>query len=564
MMKLYKHLKKVRMYNLIILIYFTKSVYVHKYTDQKDARRNKKCRTRPDKNLLQTAIKYFTDASELHCTNFMALLDHARTYERLPDMKENAKQDFENLVTMPNLSSIDKLTFSIHYARFLQRTYKDANKAAHHFRTVIKCAVDSCTLEPITWENPQPQFVGKVNYFVQDAITNFSTTMTAEVISDDVQRQAEGLKGLAWLHFILGEHEEAQIKYEKYLKCEGRGNDMDAICNLIHSLIQLEDFESAREMIHKLEIMQKQDLAKQCKQECALRQGLLPLRANQQDLAHQLFQEAVEDGSMTACYKLAEILMKTSGNVSTWEFAADCAKIIHCCQLSNHQADPIVCKINKMMDVEHQDLGKLRSRHLDLEQSLLDSPHKQEVSKAVLDKVSQVLTEARSVLDRIMIQFQTRHYPERKTRTCTFFHVQNDYSNHMKTGDDIKGEIKKRIIKNYKWEEFDTKFPDLFDFFVQIQPAYPGNRDNWYLALSQLAIRDKHLETLQHSQYYIPIILNGKTGVTPVPVENTAASNAMSDARIDGVEYECFTVVDVARWAATKVEHIVAEIQKYL
>ncbi len=101
--------------------------------------------------------------------------------------------------------------------------------------------------------------------------------------------------------------------------------------------------------------------------------------------------------------------------------------------------------------------------------------------------------------------------------------------------------------------------------FIQFQPAYPGNTDNWYLALSQLAIRDKHLELIRYSQYHIPIILNGNKSILPIPRGMPVYGDVVvHQGQHPGVQYELVDVVDVARKAAIQVEHIVSEFYKHM
>ena len=98
---------------------------------------------------------------------------------------------------------------------------------------------------------------------------------------------------------------------------------------------------------------------------------------------------------------------------------------------------------------------------------------------------------------------------------------------------------------------------------LQLQPAHPGNSDYWYLALHQLTNREKHLEQIRYSQYHIPVILNGKKGITPIPRGPPSYGDVkVHEGQHPCVTYELVKVVDVARKAAIKVEHIVKEFHK--
>ncbi|XP_072025285.1 uncharacterized protein [Amphiura filiformis] len=169
------------------------------------------------------------------------------------------------------------------------------------------------------------------------------------------------------------------------------------------------------------------------------------------------------------------------------------------------------------------------------------------------------------MLDRVMISFRKMHFPAVQTGPCMFFFIPQDYSNQPKTEQQVKKEILKKL-NTYKWDQFDTRFPQLFEFLVKLQPAYPGNTDNWYLALSHLVNQSKHQESLHHSEYDIPIIWNGKKQCRPIPkgkhVYGPPASS--NEVQVDGVKYETFKVVDVARKAAIEVECIVAEFYKHM
>ena len=100
---------------------------------------------------------------------------------------------------------------------------------------------------------------------------------------------------------------------------------------------------------------------------------------------------------------------------------------------------------------------------------------------------------------------------------------------------------------------------------LQLQPEYPGNTDNWYIALSQLVNKHKHSHLIHHLEYDIPIIYNGKKSDGPVPVGKPVyGSPSFNIGLIDGVEYERFNVINVARKAVMEAERIVDEFHKYL
>ena len=93
----------------------------------------------------------------------------------------------------------------------------------------------------------------------------------------------------------------------------------------------------------------------------------------------------------------------------------------------------------------------------------------------------------------------------------------------------------------------------------QIQPAYPGNHDNWCIALIELRDDETHEWSLTHLEYHIPICRNGVKAKSTYPIPN--GPNVKKDSRM---EYDLFTVTDIARKATNKVEMIVAEFMKYL
>ena len=99
----------------------------------------------------------------------------------------------------------------------------------------------------------------------------------------------------------------------------------------------------------------------------------------------------------------------------------------------------------------------------------------------------------------------------------------------------------------------------MFNFIFQIQPAHPDNHDNWFIALTELRNDETHEWSLTHSKYHIPVIRNGKLAKEVYPIPDGPTVN-----KVPGVDYELFTVIEVARKATTKVEMIVAEFMKYL
>ncbi|XP_072025231.1 uncharacterized protein [Amphiura filiformis] len=537
-------------------------VYRDMYNEQnakkKEAIQKKERFVPPDKSLLRKAIEYFTKALEANPTNNMAILDRARTYERLRMMKE-AEDDFISALTTQGIDDNNKVAFNCCYALFFQHQ-QDEEKACKRFKIAIECAVQNCTSRPATRKTPVPEFNTVLKKDLDRAKEGYTVAMYKKTQANDINTRAEGLKGLAWLHQVLGEHDSARLKYEEYLGCDTKSTDDDVIYCLVKTLIQLEDFEEARRRIQELEELKKPDLVQQLTIECALVQGEEIQAQGNNKLAKELFKEAIECGSMDGCFKLADILIKHP-DISGLEFRIDCAKILHCCEKNDQTDIPLYNEIKKLMKLEDTTYGKLRNYHLNLELAILGNPGTG-VTRLILDKALQTIYEARSMLDRVMISFQKRHYPT-VTGTCMFFNIQQEYNNQAKTEQQVRDETLKKLKK---WDQFHTRFPDLLEFLVKLQSAYPGNTDNWYLALSQLANRDKHSELIRYSQYQIPVILNGKKGITPIFPRGMAVygDSPVQLGQDSRVNYELVKVVDVASKAAIEVERIAAEFYTHM
>ncbi|XP_072043663.1 uncharacterized protein [Amphiura filiformis] len=506
-------------------------------------------------SLLRKALECFTKAVDSNSTNTMALLDKARAHADLGEI-ETADEAFNLLIATDNLSHSNRFTFNYRYALFLREKRADNKKAAKHFHTAIELAVTYCTTAPVSRENSTPRFKGIARDF-GTACENFREIMNALTTSTKPEERADGLKGLAWLHQALGEHAAAKEKYEDYLKCDGKSRDYKAIQQLIRSLIQLDDLEEARTQIEVLRTL-KPRLVKPCHIQCLLREGEIEqAKPNGIGMAKDLFQEAVELGSMSGCQKLADIL-ENDPKVATWEFRADCAKILHCCETNNEKDGQIYSRTKKLIELEDEKFGTLREFHLKMEELKLKNDN-QDGKKEILTAASQVLNEARSLLDRTMIKFQQIHYPALGYSRCMFFCVEQ--KNSIPKGvQDIRNEITTKLTKGYKWENFDTNFKRLLDFLVMIQPAFPGN-DNWYIAFNKLNNISKHVDGIQHSQYHVPVLLNGKTAknVNPIP----DGPDGPIGNKVPGVDYEEFSITDIARRATTEVEKIVQEFHKY-
>ena len=433
----------------------------------KDALKNKHepNYTEPDQNLLRSAVKCFSKAVKGNITNNMALLDKARGHADLGEL-EQADADFNSLLATQNLSERNRFTFNFRYALFLQVKRKDDAKAAKHFCTAIELAVNYCTKVPVTRENPTPQFRG-LSTDIGTAIESYRDIMSAYRGSSDPEKVSQGLKGLAWLHQALGEHDTAKERYEEYLQCVGKSSDYDAIHRLIKTLIQLDDLEGAREKIQHLKTL-KPRLAQRCHTECVLRQGELYLQqatpggVNQAKLC---FQEVIADNNMEGCHKLADIL-KNEAEVNTWEFRLDCAMILHCCERNGQKDSQLFKDVTNMMKLDDETCGTLRKLHLNMEKLILNNSSQGD-DKEILTSASQVLNEARSLLDRMMSKFQEAHYPPLEHARCMFFYISQEDSNVPRTEQDVKTEVIKKL-KKYKWQNFDTKFQDLLDFLVKV------------------------------------------------------------------------------------------------
>ncbi len=235
---------------------------------------------------------------------------------------------------------------------------------------------------------------------------------------------------------------------------------------LVRSLIQLEEFEEARERIQELHSMERDDdLVKPLTAECALLEGEVAQAKGNHERAKECFREAIENRSIKGCYHMAVMLSKNQ-DISDLNFRIDCGKILHCCELNNRADTYMYQNIKKLLQLHNAIYGKLRNRHFHLEQAILHNSGT-EVTSDTLDNASQVMYEARTMLDRVMISFREKHYPSVKGN-CTFFHVQQDKNNEPKTDEQIRDEILKRVMKNYKWKEFDVKFPDLLEYLVKV------------------------------------------------------------------------------------------------
>ena len=98
----------------------------------------------------------------------------------------------------------------------------------------------------------------------------------------------------------------------------------------------------------------------------------------------------------------------------------------------------------------------------------------------------------------------------------------------------------------------------------QIQPGFDSN-NNWYIAVAKLDNLAKHNNALQHGAYDIPVIVEragqGAKGVEHVvPAGNRIYGQPGNEpVGHPDVDYECFGIRDLARRAATEVEHIVAK-----
>ncbi|XP_072025249.1 interferon-induced protein with tetratricopeptide repeats 5-like [Amphiura filiformis] len=250
-------------------------VYRNMYNDQnakkKEAIQQRRRFNPPDKNLLHKAIDNFTKAIEADPTNIMARLDRARTYERLQMMSE-ADNDFRSILGTKNNEYIDQVHSNISYILFLQHR-KRHDEACDRFKHTIDLAVMHCTICPLTPENPRPKFYGTMRRGLDTAKNGYVKAMEEKVTSHDPETRSQGLKGLAWLYQVYGEHDSARAKYEEYLDCDENRNDSEAIHSLVKTLIQLGDFEEARRRIEELKGLQELDLAQQLTIECASVQG---------------------------------------------------------------------------------------------------------------------------------------------------------------------------------------------------------------------------------------------------------------------------------------------------
>ena len=452
------------------LLHQTGLVYKQVYNRQKQAWRNRETSVKPNKELLHKALDYFTKAYESNSTYTMALCNRAQTYEQL-QMKEEAEQDFECLLTVHSLADNNRVTFTIHYAFFLQRTCGEEDKAIQQYFSAIKYATENCTVAPVTYECPLPKHAYTEEYLIVKAKGNLTSIMETKIASSLMKTKSEGLRGLAWLHHMFGDHQKAKENYEKYLELEyeeENSNDHDAIYHLTKSLIHLQDFKSARARIQDLKELQQEDLALQCRIQCALQEGDLALmQEDQQDAAKGFFREAIDAGSMEGCHKLSNILLQNPSDISIAEFRLDCARILHRCRQNGKDEYHLRDKITTLMDLKDKIFGDLRDKHLSMELTILENDNSMDTEN-ILKAAGHVLHAARTSLDHVMMRFQHKHYPARGDVRCQYFHVATEKSKALKSEGDIKDEILRRLTKSYQWQQFDMKFQDLLEFLVQV------------------------------------------------------------------------------------------------
>ena len=456
--------KKSSLFHEVGLVY--RDMHNHQTGMKTKKMENSKPNKKPHIQLQHKAIEYYTYALDANPTNNMACLDKALAHQQLNN-KVAASRDFIKVLTTKNLANRDKVIGHIKYACFLEQTCQNTEEACEHFKAAIECAVQNCTTSLVTRKNPKPNFEKALKEDLQRAKAGYKHAMKKRVKSDDPELHYEGLKGLAWLHQVFGEHAAARDRYEEYLRCDGKSTDDKAIYQLVKSLIQLGDFDEARKRTQDLQNLNKTDLAKKCTIQCALLQGEDAMVQGQVKLAKNFFREAVEAGSIEGGQKLAAYILLKDLHTSSLEFRIDCAKVLHCCE-QNLQTDLFPYdEMKSLIDLEHAFYGKLRRRHLNLEKALLETSVL-EVTPATLSKASEVMTEARFLLDRAMSEFQHKNYPDLGHNVIYFLHIRQDNSKVKRTVQELKDEMLRRLIKQYKWEQFDTRFPDLLDFLVKV------------------------------------------------------------------------------------------------
>ncbi len=429
---------------------------------------------KPDRELLYKARDSFSQSILTNSRHTEAFLNRALIYAQLSDLQdarskkkkalERAKRDFLNALGTSNQSR-DKVLVRIQYALFLQNTCKDNEKASEFFKRAIHEAILDCLVQPVTRKEPQPRFIKALTKDLITAKAQYKNIMKTKVKSSDSETHSEGLKGLAWLYQSFGNHCEAKIQYEAYLCCETKHSDCDAIQGLVKSLIQLGHFEEAQKWIQKLKDLEQKHDAKQLKIECALVQGKDHLTHGNHILAKTFFRTAIESGSLDGCHHMVDILRKHPDDLSL-EFRMDCAKILHCCE---QNSDSVINTVDKMLNLEHHFHGRLRKRHMIMEQTILENMQRG-ITQDIVNEAYYTLSEARSMLDRAMFKFQQKHYPppQGKKLKSYFKLIQHVSTTKPKTREQVETELLNTVINHYEWNKFDVRFQDLLHFLVMV------------------------------------------------------------------------------------------------
>ncbi|XP_070570652.1 uncharacterized protein aq_1088-like [Ptychodera flava] len=422
---------------------------------------------------LNKALSYFKKAVENDESNFAAKCDIAFIYSLLKKLEE-ARIMYYDLTQTEDLR--DKACAHFNFGKFLEINGESHGDTMEQYRQAMQADRESL--------------------FAADAGKRLLNLLKKRLDQD--RNDVDALEFMGWLYETTNHTESACFYYEKaYNLKDSESSLQDLVTKLAHLFLQSENVEKAEEFVNKIRKYDQQaHLDMKGRLHCL--KGSIHKIGQDMKQARKEFSRAVGLGSFEGLKNLLEILTSCAEEeIFERVWFEDCAKVMRLLRLKFAECDRgSENEEGRQHQALQDEFTRILSRH---EKRLHDLCGRfiemlsYDVDDIAKSKVVDVVLEARNSLDRVMVDFQSHHYPSLnpKKHRCTFFYLQKDEDIEIR----LHRKLESHQPEGYQWVRFRGKFPELFDFLVSLQPC--KNTDNERLVfLFEITNQHKHRKEL--------------------------------------------------------------------
>ncbi|XP_070570646.1 interferon-induced protein with tetratricopeptide repeats 1-like [Ptychodera flava] len=432
-------------------------VYRERFFQAKRSGHRREVRPGDGHHFLHRAIECYETADRYSKGNhFAAQNDKAVAYTLMGNI-EAAKNIYTHLIDNPSIQDQQTQAF-FNFAEFYRRTEENIEEALKLYKQAVESRGN--------------------RGFIEKAANAIIDHMRARLRRDE--NDIDALKELGWVYFKTERFSEACQYYEEAFEIS---NDNSLAQILVEISLKLRSTHKAGRY---LEILREfdEDSYNIFQPSFSVMKGEEYTKASKLTDAKNAFAEAIRYGSLVGCQKLLDIMKSASDDEKcTVEWFKQCAaivsvldgpesKILQPDEFAVSEDDrPSIGGLRSVLDYVISPFDILRDLYLKYVTSLAHG----DTGDKLLFTSSEIVSLAKSVLDDVMSEFQAQHYDlDPEDFKCKFFYVEDE--------EGVSERVQNKLEQEYKWCDFRSKFPSLFDFIVDTQPGR-RKHDRWMVSL---------------------------------------------------------------------------------